>query len=173
MRAFLQASSLFYIILILGLAYGLVVFSQTQLADNLRQFGVPIPYCTTHPLVSMCAMDYLPVSASLIGDANALNVLLFTVPSKDMLNAMCSLSDSGANVRVVMNQILKSNTQLLSQLDKCKVKYRFSPYVTSNELSTGKCYLNFTSMYGIYTCCTEVVSRFERYFEEVWKGASP
>lgn len=173
MRAQLSVSSLFYIILILGLAYGLVLFSQTQFADSLRQFGVPIPYCTTHPLVSMCTMDYLPVSASLIGDVNTLNVFLFTVPSKDMLNAMCSLSQSGANVRVVMNNLLKSNKQLLSQFDECKVKYRFSPYVTSNELSTGRCYLNFTSTYGVYTCCKDIVSRFEGYFEEVWKSASP
>ena len=173
MRLQLSASSLFYIILILGLAYGLVVFSQTQLADGLRRLGVPIPYCTTHPLVSMCPMDYTAVSASLIGDANVLDVFVFTVPSKDILNAMCSLSQSGANVRVVMGEALRHDKQLLSQLDKCKVKYRFSPYVVSNELSTGKCYLNFTSMYGIYTCCTDIVSRFERHFEEVWKSASP
>lgn len=167
-----SGSTLFYLILLVGLIYGLVWFSGTHYADALRSIGLSVPYCTVHPLVSMCEMDYTVPSAQLVGDANVLNVFLFTRPPKDLLNAFCSLSEDGANVRIVLSSLMKDDDEFLSELDGCKVKYRFSGYVTTNELSTGRCYLSFTGSRGVYTCCSDVVSRFDEYFEEVWKNAS-
>ena len=174
MRAVLPSgSTLFYLVLLLGLIYGLVWFSSTRYAAGLRAIGVPIPYCTTHPLVSLCEMDYVTPSASLIRDVNTLDIFLLTVPSSSMLNAFCSLSESGANVRIVLSPYLKSNKEFLKTLDACKIKYRFNDYVSTDELSTGSCYLDFTGPRGVYTCCKPVVSRFELYFQEVWSRATP
>ena len=169
----LSGSTLFYIVLLMGLAYGIVWFSGTPYAETLRGVGLPVPYCTTHPLVSMCEMDYTVPSEQLVSDANVLNVFLFTRPSSSLLNAFCSLSEDGANVRVVLSTMLKDDKEFLSTLDRCKIKYRFSGYVSTNELSTGRCYLSFTGPRGVYTCCKPVVSAFDKYFDEVWSRAAP
>lgn len=174
MKGFLPSgSTLFYLVLLIGLAYGLVWFSSTHFADQLRSWGAPVPFCTTHPLVSLCEMDYVAPSADLIRDSNVVDAFLFTVPSSKMLNALCSLSENGSNVRVVLTPLLKDNNVFIHTLDTCKIKYRFSTYVNTDELSTGSCYLDFTGYRGVYTCCKPVVSKFERYFEEVWSRASP
>lgn len=168
-----SGSSLFYLVLLLGLLYGVVWFSSTQYASTLRSFGVPVPYCTTHPLVSLCEMDYVVPSASYVSDTNEVSAFMFTVPSSKMLNALCSISENGANVRLVLTPLLKDNNVFMQTLDRCKIKYRFSNYVMTNELSTGRCYLDFTGTRGVYTCCKPIVSRFDSYFEEVWSRASP
>jgi len=168
MRAQISANMLFIPVLVLVTIYAFVWFSHTQWADLLRNVGIPVPYCTRFSLVSMCEMDYVRIGPGYIYDANKLDVLLVSRPSSDMLNAMCSLSDKGVNVRVVMSNFLQDDNSFRHVLDQCKIKYRFSPQVRSNELSTGKCYLNFTSAYGVYTCCKPVVSAFERYFSRLW-----
>lgn len=168
-----SGSTVFYLVLLVGLVYGLVWFSGTSVADSLRSFGVPVPYCTVHPLVSLCEMDYTSPTPALFRDANSLFVFLISRPSDDLLNSFCALSEDGANVRMVLSGFLRDDNEFLSALDSCKVKYRFSNNVLTNELSTGACYLSFTGPRGVYTCCEPVVSAFNDYFEEVWKGASP
>jgi len=171
-RAQISANTLFIPVLVLVSIYAFVWFSRTPWADTLRDFGVPVPYCTQFSLASMCEMDYVEVGPGYIYDANQLDVFLVSRPSPDMLNAMCSLSDRGANVRAVLSVFLKDDHEFRNTLDQCKIKYRFSPAVRTNELSTGRCYLNFTSDRGVYTCCQPVVRAFDRYFESVWGESS-
>jgi len=167
-RAQISANTLFIPVLVLVTIYAFVWFSQTDWAGALRGLGVPVPYCTQFSLASMCEMDYIRVGPGYFYDTNVLNVFLFSRPSPDFFNAFCALSEAGVNVRIVLSPFMKDDREFLGMLDRCKIKYRFSPAVRSNELSTGRCYLNFTADYGVYTCCSSVVSAFDRYFEQVW-----
>ena len=162
-----------YAVVFAGLFYGAVWFFSTPYADALRSIGLPVPYCTSHPLASLCEMGYVDPSTVDISSPEELVIFLASRPDGDVLNTVCAVSEEGKNVRAVLAESLKEDSELLIALDACKVKYRFSPGVATNELSTGSCYLSFTGARGVYTCCDAVVDAFNRYFEEVWKSASP
>lgn len=170
---FLSLGGVLRLILLTGFIAGVVWFTGTPFADTLRSVGAPIPYCTTHSLAALCEMDYVSPSTSAVSDTNMLSVFMLSRPSDEFINAFCSVSNEGANVRMVLSEYLRGDTVLMDTLDRCKIKYRFSGEISTNELITDSCYLSFTGYRGVYTCCSTVIDKFSTYFEEVWAVASP
>ena len=163
-------SWIIFLILVVGIGYGLVWFSGTSIADALRSFGAPIPYCTFLRPSTGAELDFRPVPAGLLYEANDVLGYLTFKPNDTLLTTLCSVSDRGGNVRLILSQLLAKNRAFLDFLDKCKIKYRSADVLLPNVIVARGCVMTLGYDKDLIVCDEDYASRVYKYLEGMWRA---
>lgn len=163
-------SWLLLLILIAGLSIGLVWFSSTSFAGALRSVGVPVPYCTFLRPTTIAELDFGRLGPGYFYEANDALAYLSFKPREELLTALCSLSDRGANVRVILSPFLAKDREFLQFLDRCKIKYRSADVLLPNLLVAGRCVFTLGYERDLMVCDQDYASDVRKYLEGIWRA---
>ena len=167
----LSPSWIFWLILIAGLMYGLMVFSSTSYADVLRSLGFPIPYCTPHYTTSLAELDFTRFPVGALYEVNDVVAYISFTPREELVTALCTVSQNGANVRVIVSPVVSANRDFVKAMDECKVKLRTLDLLYPNILVAGRCVYTFGYDKDLVVCNPEFASKVKKDLEGVWSRA--
>ncbi len=127
MRGFIS-SVLLLVLVLLVVSWSIILYPDFW--KSVRDFGLPVPYCTTAEIAIGC--EYIaPASLSYIHKVSADPVYVTVTGSEpvDFLNTLCEFARSGRNVLAV---VYPESKDVGVSLTSCGVKVKYgSAYYTS------------------------------------------
>jgi len=138
--------------------------------ENLRNIGLPVPYCTTNDLAIGCEFkapaDYAHIHQ--LTNSESIVVTISGGEPIDFLNTICAHANSGNNVLAIITTVTSDSNSVAVSLQSCGVKVKRA-YVRNTIAVSPSGFFVISPNLSLYTDCNKVVEYEYDHLKRRWQ----